>query len=115
MGRGSGHDDGWGDAGFIFANAFEDALTHLRRGGAVQVGGVAKDDKGVKMCGGSVPRRNEKSIRGDERSPEKGACEQKDQDAGGELHTIIVATKRCRRNDPAAECAARSCVLGCYR
>ena len=40
-------------AGFIFADAFEDALALLGRRRAVGVGGIAEDDEGVEVgCGG---------------------------------------------------------------
>ena len=39
VGGAAGHDDGGGDAGFVLADAFEDALALLGRGGAVGLGG----------------------------------------------------------------------------
>ena len=52
--RPASHDDVWGNAGFVFAHTFEDSFALLRRGGAVWVGGVAKDDDGVEVGGGVV-------------------------------------------------------------
>lgn len=56
VGGGAGHDDVGRDAGFIFADAFEDALALLGRRRAVMFCGTAEDDEGIEVGCGSVVR-----------------------------------------------------------
>ena len=54
VGGAAGHDDVWSDAGFVLADALENALALLGGGGAVGAGGRAEDDDGVEVGLGGV-------------------------------------------------------------
>lgn len=91
VGGGAGHHDGRGHACFIFADAFEDALALLGRGGAVGAGGIAEDDEGVEVGGGSVARGEREIDACREEDNGEDGCGEIEEGAVENLHGVRVS------------------------
>ena len=91
VGGAAGHDDGGGDAGFVLADAFEDALALLGRGGAVGLGGAAEDDDGVEVSGGGVVVGDGEVVADDDGGIDEGREDCDGDDDLEELHEDRVA------------------------
>ena len=86
VGGAAGHDEVASDAGFVLADAFEDALALFGGGGAVGIGGCAEDDDGVEVgLGGVVGWEGDEVACNDER---EGKCQdgEVEEGSGEELH-----------------------------
>ena len=88
-------DEGGGDAGFIFADTFEDALALLGRGSAVGFGGAAEDDDGVEVGGGVVVVEDGEVVDDDDGGVDEGREDSDEEDEFEKLHGNRVAGERC--------------------
>ena len=97
VGGTAGHDEDGSDAGFVFADAFEDASALLGRGGAVGFGGAAQDDDGVEVGGCCVVAGDGEVIGYDDGRVGEGREDGDEEDEFEGLHGNRVAGERAFR------------------